>query len=260
MIKAILFDLDETLILDHAVSLHTFRSCALYAATWYSLDFNRLIQAAEHAAVRLWKTSPVFDYTNRIGHSAGEGLWARYDLPVQPAIQTLHDWAPGFRVAVWADALGEQGIQDRALCEALAHRYFQERRIYSRYPEVDVLLKSLEGRYKLGIVTNGVPDLQQDKLEGCGLKSLFQAVVISGQVDIGKPDRGIFDQICQQLGVQPSECVMVGDNAERDVAGALNAGMKSVWVERGFKPKDPRFHADLEVSNMLEMLPWLERQ
>lgn len=238
--------------------MHAFRSCAFYAASWYSLDFNRLIQAAEHAAVRLWKTSPVFEYTNRIGHSAGEGLWARYDLQVQPAIQTLHDWVPQFRTAIWADALGEQNVHDQALSQALAHRYFQERRVYPRYPEVDELLQALEGQYKLGIVTNGVPDLQQDKLEGSGLGVQFQATVISGQLDIGKPDRGIFDHICQQLEVEPSQCVMVGDNAERDIAGAINAGIKSVWVERGFKPKDPRYQADLEVNNMLEMLPWLE--
>lgn len=213
MIKAILFDLDETLILDHPVSLQALRSCAFYAASWYSLDFNQLIQAAEQAAVRLWKTSSVFEYTNRIGHSAGEGLWASYQLHVQPEIRTLQEWAPEFRIAVWKDALGQQNINDQALAESLSHRYFQERRIYPRYPEVDELLRALEGHYKLGIVTNGVPDLQQDKLEGSGLKSGFQAVIISGQIDIGKPDRRIFDRICGQLGVSPDECVMVGDNA-----------------------------------------------
>ncbi|GIW24367.1 HAD family hydrolase [Meiothermus sp.] len=257
MIRAVLFDLDETLILDHPVSLHALRSCAFYAASWYSLDIPRLIQAAEENAVRLWRASPVFDYTQRIGHSAGEGLWARYEVQTHPALKILHDWAPAFRVAVWRESLDEQGVHDDALCEALAHRYLSERRLYPRYPEIDRLLKALSG-YRLGIVTNGVPDLQREKLEGCLLQDRFDAVAVSGELDIGKPEPGIFEQICKELGVEPSECVMVGDNPERDVAGAAGVGMKSVWVERGFKPKDPRYKADLEVSNLLEMLPWLE--
>lgn len=259
VIQAILFDLDETLILDHPVSLHALRSCAFYAASWYSLDIPRLVQTAEQISVRLWKSSPVFDYTQRIGHSAGEGLWARYEVQTHPALKTLQEWAPSFRIAVWNEALAEQNIHDDALCEALAHRYFEERRLYPRYLEIDPLLKALSS-YKLGIVTNGVPDLQREKLEGCGLLDRFQAVAISGELDIGKPQRGIFDHICKELDVEPSACVMVGDNPERDIAGAANAGMKSVWVERGFKPKDPHHPADLEVSNLLEMLPWLEAQ
>ncbi len=257
MIQAILFDLDETLILDHPVSLHTLRGCALYAASRYSLDIPRLIKAAEQTAVRLWKNAPVFEYTNRIGHSAGEGLWARYEVQTHPALKTLYEWAPAFRVAVWNQALADQGIHDDVLCEALAHRFFSERRLYPRYAEIDELLKALSG-YKLGIVTNGVPDLQRDKLEGFGLKDRFQAIAVSGELDIGKPQRGIFDHICKALDVEPSACVMVGDNPERDVAGAAGAGMKSVWVERGFKAKDPNHPADLEVSSLLQMLPWLE--
>jgi putative hydrolase of the HAD superfamily len=257
VIRAVLFDLDETLILDHPVSLHALRSCAFYAASWYSLDIPRLIQDAEEATVRLWKASPVFDYTQRIGHSAGEGLWARYETQTHPALKILHDWAPSFRVAVWNEALAQQNIHDDALSEALAHRYLSERRLYPRYPEIDELLKALSN-YKLGIVTNGVPDLQREKLEGFGLLDRFQTAVISGELDTGKPERGIFEHICNMLEVEPSACVMVGDNPERDVAGAIAAGMKSVWVERGFKAKNPQYPADLEVSNLLQMLPWLK--
>ncbi|RDI95528.1 HAD family hydrolase [Meiothermus sp. QL-1] len=256
MVRAILFDLDETLILDHPVSHHALRSCALYASSWYSLDTDRLVQAAEEAALRLWQTSPVYAYTQRIGHSAGEGLWARYTVQTHPALKTLHDWAPGFRVAVWQEALADQGIHDEALCEALACRYLGARRLFPRYPEVDALLKALRG-YRLGLVTNGVPDLQREKLEGALLEQYFEVVAVSGELDMGKPERGIFEWACQGLGVEPAECVMVGDNPERDVAGAIQAGMRSVWVKRGFKPRDPRYRADLEVKSLLELLPWL---
>lgn len=258
MIGAILFDLDETLILDHPISVHTLWNCAYYAASWYSLDLEALVEAAGEQATRLWKTSPVYGYTQRIGHSAGEGLWARYADTGIPEIARLHEWAKSYRVAVWRDALAEQDVADEALCEALADRFFNERRVYPRYGEVDALLEALSPHYKLGIVTNGVPDLQQDKLEGCGLLHRFQAAVISGVVDIGKPERGIFEHVCKQLDVAPEDCVMVGDNPERDVAGAINAGMRSVLVNRGFKDPDPRYWPSLEVRNLLEMLPWLD--
>jgi HAD superfamily hydrolase (TIGR01509 family) len=118
------------------------------------------------------------------------------------------------------------------------------------------LLERLKG-HKLGIVTNGVPELQRDKLEGSGLKEKFNATVISGDIDVGKPQPGIFEHICRELQVDAAECVMVGDNPERDIAGAIAAGMKSVWVDRGFRPANPRFKPDLEVKNLLEILPWL---
>ena len=260
MITTLLFDLDETLIFDHPVSLHALKDCAFFAGSWYSLNLEQLVQSAERNAVRLWKSSPAYEYTQRIGHSAGEGLWARYEASSHPSIKELHDFAPDFRTAVWEEALAEQNAHDNALAQSLAQRYIERRRIYPRYPEVDELLKHIERDYKLGIVTNGVPDLQQDKLEGCGLSFAFDASVISGVLDIGKPERGIFDHICKELGVEPSECVMVGDNPERDVAGAIAAGIKSVYVSRGFRAPDPRFKADLECDNLLEMLGWLEKQ
>lgn len=260
MIRAVLFDLDETLILDHPVSIHAMRGCAFYAASWYSLDFDKLILDFTQQAKALWNGSPTSEYTERIGHSYGEGLWARYEVQTHPALARLHEWAPHYRTEAWKIALSEQNIKDEALAEALSQRFIEARRLYPRYPEVDALLNTLSGSYKIGIVTNGVPDLQQDKLEGCSLMSYVSAAVISGQMDIGKPDPSIFMHICKELGVEPAECVMVGDNPERDVAGAINTGMKSVWVERGFRERDPRFQADLEVKNLLEMLPWLERQ
>jgi putative hydrolase of the HAD superfamily len=259
VIRAVLFDLDETLILDHPVSIHALRSCAFYAASWYSLDFDRLILDFTGHAKRLWDSSPTLEYAERIGHSYGEGLWARYEVQTHPAIARLHEWAPLYRVSAWKSALAEQYIDDEALADALVQRFIEERRLYPRYPEVDELLKALSQTYKMGIVTNGVPDLQRDKLEGCGLTSHVHAVAISGEIDIGKPDPGIFIQVCQELGVEPAECVMVGDNPERDVAGAIGAGMRSVWVDRGFKGRNPKFRADLEVKNLLEVLPWLEQ-
>lgn len=257
MIRAILFDLDETLILDEAVSEHAFREAAFVAAQRYSFDLERLTRTAKASARRLWMEGPHYSYALRIGHSAFEGLWAGYSQ-MQPEIQGLREWISGYRLTVWREALADQNISDENLLFELVDAWRTARALYPRFPEVDELLTALAAKYKLGIVTNGVPDLQRAKIRGSNLAQHFQAVAVSGELNVGKPDKGIFEWVCQRLEVAPAECVMVGDNPERDVAGALNAGMRSVWVDRGFKSTDGRYPADLEVKNLLAMLPWLE--
>ena len=76
--RAILFDLDETLILDEPVSQQAFAAAASLAAP---LIADPAVVAAEAGAVarRLWAEGPAYAYCQRIGHSSWEGLWARYD-------------------------------------------------------------------------------------------------------------------------------------------------------------------------------------
>lgn len=254
-IKAILFDLDETLILDEPVLEEAFLSAAQLAAP-QGADVPRLAREAREAAKRLWAEGPYYDYCHRIGHSAGEGLWARYDVGEHPAIAGLRQWAPGFRLAAWQQALGQQGITADA--QLMVDRFFTARRRYPRFEEIDPLLAELRARgYLLGIVTNGVPDLQREKLAGCGVAHLFDASIVSGEIDCGKPDPGIFRHICRELGVELEEAVMVGDNPERDVAGALASGMRSVWVQRHGRQRDPRYPATLECTDLSAMLTWL---
>jgi len=260
MITAILFDLDETLILDAPVSREAFAAAAEVAAP-AGADPARLAADAGGAAKRLWQESEHWTYCKRIGHSAWEGLWARYDQGDDPTIAALHAWAPGYRMAVWREALQLQGITAGVeLLAACVARFIKVRRRYPRYPEVDELLAFLAPRYHLGIVTNGVPDLQREKLAGSGIADQFEASVVSGELDCGKPEPGIFRHVCGKLGVEPAACVMVGDNPERDIAGAMAAGMASVWVQRGGRKPDPRFPGDLACTDLRAMLPWLEER
>ena len=254
MIRAILFDLDETLILDEPVVRRAF------LLTAQSVTYNRnaaeaLALAAERHAKAYWQklTVPALEYANRIGHSAFEGLWADYDPNISTEV-LLEAAMRTFRVLVWEDALHECNLDGDAT--ELAARWQILRARYPLYPDADDLLVALHGRYKLGIVTNGVAGLQRKKWHGCGLETWFEAVAISGEVGIGKPERGIFSWVAQQLEVELDECVMVGDNAERDVRGGNQAGMQTVWVDRGYKPRGAR--ATFEVQQLLEILPWLE--
>ncbi len=83
---------------------------------------------------------------------------------------------------------------------------------------------------RMGVVTNGPTDRQRRKLDALGLRDRFDAVLISAELGVEKPDARIFAAATAQLGVDPRDCVFVGDNPEKDVAGAAAAGMRAVWL------------------------------
>ncbi len=256
MIKAVLFDLDETLILDEAVSSHAFRIVAL-SVTRDARQAQKLALSAEHHAKRLWQTLPVpaLEYATRIGHSALEGLWAVYDPKLEfEALLEAH--IVDYRFETWNAALTDCSLTADA--RALEQLWQGLRARYPLYPDADELLVQLKLNYKLGIVTNGVAGLQRQKWHGCGLAPWFDAVAISGELGVGKPNPEIFEWIAHELNVPLEACIMVGDNAARDVQGGINAGIKTVWLDRGFKPRTAI--ATLEVKQLLEMLPWIEAQ
>lgn len=253
MFAAVLFDLDETLLQDEPVSRHAFHVAAL-EVTQDDARARLLAEAAEKEARAVMHELPqlAIDYATRIGHSALEGLWATYDASV-PAEAVLQRELARLRPEVWRRALsacGERG--DPAQLEA---RWRALRAQFPLFDDADELLARLRPHTKLGIVTNGVRGLQRRKLEGSGLLHWFDAVAISGEVGIGKPERGIFDRLCRELGVEPARCAMVGDNPERDVQGGLNAGMATAWVDRKLKPRGAK--ADVEVESLRALWPWL---
>ena len=137
----------------------------------------------------LWRAAPTFVYCRAIGLGSVEGLWARL-LGNDPQLQTLHAWAPTYRRDAWANALATYGIRDTHLAEQLAETFQAERRArHWAFSEVDTVLRELQSRYRLAVVTNGAPDLQREKLEGVGLVPHFALITISGEVGFGKPQR-----------------------------------------------------------------------
>jgi putative hydrolase of the HAD superfamily len=69
--------------------------------------------------------------------------------------------------------------------------------------------------------------------ETVGLGDVFECVVFAQDHRVAKPDKGIFEVVERQLGLDPFECVLVGDHLVNDVAGAKRAGWSAVWLDRG---------------------------
>lgn len=97
-------------------------------------------------------------------------------------------------------------------------------------PGARQLLAALQGKVKLGIITNGFTELQTVRLARTGLQHHFDILVISEMVGIAKPAVGIFEHALALMGHPPREQVlMVGDNLHADIVGGLNAGIHTCW-------------------------------
>ena len=115
------------------------------------------------------------------------------------------------------------------------------------------LLRCLQARkHPMAVVTNGSKS-QRDKIEALEASRYFEAVLISGEVGIAKPDPRIFRQALSRLNAAPGRSVFVGDSLEHDIAGAGNAGMMTVYIKKG-KAEDTDYAAcDLVVSDLREL-------
>lgn len=104
-------------------------------------------------------------------------------------------------------------------------------------------------------MTNGAPDLQRAKLGGAGLGPYFDAVIVSGEVGVGKPDPVPFALALAALGADPAEAVMVGDSLERDIAGARDAGIRGIWLDRAAAGRPPDgVVPDERISDLQQLL------
>ena len=142
----------------------------------------------------------------------------------------LDDHGYASRSDVYRRLADEFGLDNWLTVEL--ERHFWES--YSRRCEISdtwATLRALKTAGKrLGVVTNGQTEWQTRKLEGLGLGSFFDAVLISESEGIRKPDARIFHRALERCGVEhPADAMFVGDQPEVDVAGAHAAGLVAVW-------------------------------
>ena len=232
-IRAILFDLDNTLLLEDEATEQALEETSAVAARRAGADARIVRAAAEKAADAQLRASPSFPYADAIGISWGEALWGEFSGD-QAGLQALRAFVPTYRHDVWSQALAAAHIEDDALAGELAAAYPALRRAMRPIdPDAEATLDDLARTYQLGLLTNGAADLQREKLAATTLASRFAAIVVSSDVGVGKPDPAIFHAALDALGVLADDAVMVGDSLERDIAGARRAGLRSVWLDRG---------------------------
>jgi len=122
------------------------------------------------------------------------------------------------------------------------------------------LLAAIRPHARIAIVTNNLLEEQRDKLRFCGLDGYVDELVVSDDVGVAKPDRGIFEIALGRLGVTAEDAVMVGDSWANDIAGAVGAGIRAVWFNpaRIPMPPQPRGVAEIHALGPVdEVLPRL---
>jgi putative hydrolase of the HAD superfamily len=133
---------------------------------------------------------------------------------------------------MWSSALSSVGLDDDALAERSAVSYNMYRQKYfSLYPGALDLLRDLKARGKrLGLLTNGVSETHREKIALLQISEFFDAIFLADEVGMVKPDPLLFAHACQKMASSPSQSAMVGDRYDRDIAGALEAGLYTIWV------------------------------
>lgn len=213
----ILFDADETLFTFDAFG-GLQRMFLDYSVTFTAEDFQ--------------------DY-----QAVNKPLWTDYQNGTISALQLQHQRFEG-----WSERLSvPAGDLNAAFLNAMAE-------ICVPLPGAVSLLNALKNKVKIGIITNGFTALQQIRLERTGLRDYFDLLVISEQVGVAKPDRKIFDYTFEQMGQPPRDRVlMVGDTAESDILGGMNAGIATCWLNAHGRSLPEGIMPTWEVASLSEL-------
>jgi len=212
--KACLFDLDDTILADNAMSDVCWR------------------EACEEWVSRNPGTDPGIDP----GVLACSILEARDSFfSDQEKLRWLSLNLPESRAQVVLKAFAGLGIDypESALPLALRFDSIKIARIELFPGAIDTLRHLQRNGQKLALITNGTGRLQKEKIVRFNLEPLFDCIVIEGAYGIGKPDRRVFDFALDELGVSAVDAWMIGDSLVNDIAGAQAAGVYAIWVDWG---------------------------
>ena len=116
-------------------------------------------------------------------------------------------------------------------------------------------MHAVHGKMKIALVSNGVSAIQRSRLAKCPLTPLFDAIVISEEVGVAKPDPRLLEVALEQLGcTDKSAAVMMGDSLSADIAAANNAGVDSIFFSLKGNASDKATYTVLTHAEALQIL------
>lgn len=236
-LQAVLFDLDDTLHDDTLAFTSAAEEVAREVAAEHGVDALGLKDAYVAEA---------------------EGFWKR--LTADQVHELLGSKLTSLRSRLWGTALTSMGLDDPRLAERSAINYnLYRRKYFALFPGALDLLKRLKAAgKKLGLVTNGVSETHRDKIALLQVSEYFDAIFLADEVGMVKPDPRLFAHACEKLGSRAFHTAMVGDRYERDIAGAIEAGLYTVWMNlRGEPLPDGAAAPDAVVTTISEVGAWL---
>ena len=214
-IQAILFDLDNTLIDRNA-------------------GFVRFCRELYHTSGVMSQTHTEEEAVALMVQLDADGQRSRYDL----FNDVMRQWPGVFQDLEQAMQVYLSSYPERLVLEPLTR----------------ALLEDLhDAGIPRGIVTNGGAIMQMSKVRETGLDGLVQAVVISEELGVAKPDSRIFERALGEIGANPLTTMFVGDDPDADMLGAKGLGMRTAWAHRGRQWPYAEQHPDHIVGNVWEV-------
>lgn len=115
------------------------------------------------------------------------------------------------------------------------------------------LIRSLRGRVRQYVVSNGTVVAQTKKLAKSGLGAEMDGVFLSEEVGFEKPARAFFDRVFERIGEAREECLIVGDSLTSDIQGGNNAGIRACWYNPHGAENNTNARADFEIRSLNEV-------
>ncbi|MFJ9727651.1 HAD family hydrolase [Streptomyces sp. NPDC101209] len=192
----------------------------------------------------------LFDYTtaDREGmrsHLAAEGLLTGEETPEQALARwreiTDRQWA---RFSAGELSFEEQRRERirvflgtplaAAEADAWFGRYMTHyEAAWALFPDVLPVLDALAASHRHAVLSNSSLTVQDRKLRTLGVHERFETILCAAELGVSKPEAGAFLAACEALDLAPHEVAYVGDHPEIDGRGAADAGLLSVWIDRG---------------------------
>jgi FMN hydrolase / 5-amino-6-(5-phospho-D-ribitylamino)uracil phosphatase len=148
-------------------------------------------------------------------------------------------------------------LAGHADCDHLIERaydtFYAARNEVTMYDDAHAALNHLGRSFRLASLSNGNADLQR-----IGLAHHFEHRISARDVGAMKPDAAIFSHLCAQMLLAPREIAHVGDDPDLDVLGAKRAGMFAIWLNRHGSPWPHEELPDLVVNDLHELCAWLD--
>lgn len=184
--------------------------------------------------------------------SAGQSYECYPDLPVEPVLAEL------FRQKGVTEGLDALAAEAARLLRVCATRYIR------LYPGVRPALEALRAAgHKLFLLSNAQAAFTAPELRLLDLERCFDAVYLSSDYRCRKPDRRFFEVLLRTQRLDPAECLMIGNDAATDIAGARGVGMAVLYLHTNLSPEPPApVPADYAFagSDWRQILPYLQKE
>ncbi|HCE3080486.1 TPA: HAD-IA family hydrolase [Vibrio parahaemolyticus] len=232
MLKAIFFDMDETL-------------CGTSQADK---------AAGQKFAARIQQTYPQVSDPQAFLQRYLQGVYKKLNAEFPQLVALLPD-ENAFRCGLIQTILAENGIHIDAEQAQQAQHYFDSARMgaFTFFPGVKEMLTDLRKHYKLVVITNGPIFSQHPKLKATQMDEWVDHIIVGGEEPEEKPAASIFQKALNLVDIKPEEALHIGDSLAADIAGANNMGILSVWVNATGASNPTEITPNFEIRETVEL-------